>query len=62
MIDRYTKVILTVIAAALSTIAVHMAVGTASAQLSGTSCGSSSIDACHVYVENALDVNVMTLP
>jgi hypothetical protein len=62
MIDRYTKAVLTVIAAALSAIAVQMSVGTASAQLGGTTCGSSSFDACHVEVENTVDVNVESLP
>ena len=62
MIDRYTKAILTIIAAALSTIAVQMAVGTAAAQLGGSACGSSSWDACHVEVENTVDVNVQSLP
>jgi hypothetical protein len=63
MIDAYTKTILTVIATALCAIAVHMFVGPASAQLAGSNCGDTTLNACDVEVDNStLDVNVMTMP
>ena len=57
MVDRYTKVVLTVIAAALVGLVVQRAIPTASAQL-GAGCGS-SYDPCYIASRFALDVRVM---
>ncbi len=46
MVDRYTKIVLTVIAAALCAIAVQNGVG--SAEAVGDGCGGDSWNACHV--------------
>jgi hypothetical protein len=46
MIDRYTKIVLTIIAVALSAIAVQGAIGSAQAQF-GNGCGSFG-DPCYV--------------
>ena len=58
MIDRYTKAVLTVIAIALSTIAVQQVVGPARAQL-GTECGS-RITPC--FVTTHLPIGVRVFP
>lgn len=50
MIDNYTKAVLTVIAVALTAIAVQMASGPAIAQ--GSGCGASWYDPCSVEVTN----------
>ena len=49
MVDRYTKSVLTVIAAALCVLALQNAIGSAGAV--GEICGGSSWNACHVIVE-----------
>lgn len=54
MIDAYTKVVLTIIAAALGAIAVQMAIGPASAQLG--ECGSGPFNACHVQFDGPVEV------
>jgi len=62
MFDRYTKIVLTVIAVALSAIAIEGSVGSAHAQME--SCGSTSISPC--FVDNVsqlgLPVHVMNWP
>ncbi len=61
MIDAYSKIVLTVIAVALSGIFVQGVIRGASAQLGG-SCGSRS-DPCYVRnIDGALNVNVMNWP
>ena len=49
MFDRYTKIVLTVIAVALSAIAVQGVVGPANAQMSG--CGLAANNPCHVTLD-----------
>jgi hypothetical protein len=56
MIDRYTKAVLTVIAAALMTLAVERIVPGASAQSGG--CGDSSQNACFIRSSDPLEVRV----
>ena len=54
-IDRYTKVTLTVIATALSIIALHSIVPPARAQTT-SDCGDTYIDACYVQWQNPMPV------
>lgn len=63
MIDRYTKIVLTVIAVALSAIAIQGTIGAAQAQL-GDGCGSSPTRACYVQTGGiiGLDVTVTNWP
>ena len=49
MADRYTKIVLTIIAGALCALVLQNATSTAVAV--GDGCGASSYDPCHVYVE-----------
>lgn len=49
MIDRYTKILLTIIAIALTTLCIQNLALNAVAQ--GSACGKSSFDAC--YVQNS---------
>jgi hypothetical protein len=51
MVDVYTKAVLTVIAVALSAIAIRSAVPSALAL--GEGCGNSISDYCYVYVTNS---------
>lgn len=56
MIDRYTKIVLTVIAVALSAIAVQGTIGTAQAALG--ECGLTWLSPCYVTAELPLPVHV----
>jgi hypothetical protein len=49
--DRYTKIVLTVIAVSLSVIATRQVIDTATAQSSGE-CGFGFLPPCEVFVEN----------
>ena len=55
MIDAYSKVVLTVIAAALVAIAAKGLVGSATAQLA-SGCGSSGYKPCYVALMNTVEV------
>ncbi len=50
MIDRHTKIVLTVIAVALSVLAIDATVRSASAQLGG-GCAGTSFDPCHIEID-----------
>ena len=56
-IDLYTKVVLTVIAIALVSIAIREAIPSARAQL-GSGCGESWQTACYIRTWNPINVNV----
>lgn len=53
MIDRYTKAVLTIIAAALVALVIQGMLPTANAQL-GRGCGESTIEACYVRTGDGL--------
>jgi hypothetical protein len=58
MVDIYTKIVLTVIAAALIAVAVQGAIPSASAQF-GQTCGNSQFSPCYVKPSETFNVYVL---
>lgn len=61
MSDHYTKIVLTVIAAALLSLAVQNMMPNANAQLGGSGCGTSPRNACYIATaaNDPLDMRIV---